>query len=643
MTAIAGCWDLQAGGDQRTHLTRILTALDLYGAEARLVERAPVAFGFRPQPTLPEDRFDKQPLTDECSRYLCVADVRLDNRAELYAPLGHNESSGRELADSDIVFAAFLKWGERCVEHLLGAFAFAVWDSAERRLFCARDPLGERQFFYSAGSRCFAFASIARSLLVLPDVPRALEEWVLAGHLTGLPMQPGQSVYRAVRRLSPGHTLSVAADSSVRIVAYWSPLDVPEIRYRRDQDYPDRLHELLVEAVRCRTRSVAPIGSHLSSGFDSSSVTACAAEVLAAKGDRLYAFTGAPLPGTAFAAPGNRFADETAHAAATAALYPNVDHCIVRAEAVRPLDLIDRLNLLYDKPIVDPGNYVYITGILESARARGIGVMLTGVGGNGTISYRADTLLADDVRHGRLLRALRQGAALVGAGGRPRQVVSQAVRPLLPPFLSQLLNARRHAPPQSPLSPTLSNWPEWREIGAAVSAMERQRAPLGGAARRAMILQREFAPRAAAAHRAGWGIDERDPTVDRRIVAFCQGIPEDQYLRHGQHRWLIRRMMRSRLPDILLNEQRRGYQGADWHARIGPGERARLREEVECWSDSALLSRLLDLPRLRRLAAQWPQDGPALEHRVVLMRSIPVARFVRWFDGYAVGLPRSPD
>ena len=170
--------------------------------------------------------------------------------------------------------------------------------------------------------------------------------------------------------------------------------------------------------------------------------------------------------------------------------------------------------------------------------------------------------------------------------------------------------------------------------------MESEPLPIRGAALRAMILHREFGSRAAAAHLAGWGIDERDPTIDRRIVAFCQGIPEDQYLRNGQNRWLIRRTMRGRLPDVVLKERRRGYQGADWAARIDPHERARLREEVASWSENDLLSRLLDLPRLRRLAAQWPQDGLAFEHRRVLLRSVPVARFVHWFAGYAAALDR---
>ncbi len=643
MSAIAGCWDFRQGRDQRAHLTRVLAAMALYGAEPRLVERPAIAFGFRGQPTLPEDRFDRQPLADEHGRYLCVADVRLDNRAETCAALGIGETFCRELADSDIVFAAFLKWGERCVGHLLGAFAFVVWDAAEQRIFCARDPLGERQFFYAVGPQCFAFASIARALLVLPNMPRELEEWVLAGHLSGLPMQPGQSLYRSVRRLSPGHTLSVAADGGTRTLAYWMPLDVPDVRYRRDEDYADRLRELMFEAVQCRTRSTGRIGSHLSSGLDSSSVTAVAATVLGERNERLLAFTGAPLTGIAPIAPANRFADETAHAAATSALYPNIDHCVVRAEALRPLSLIDRLNLLYDKPIVDPANYVYMTGVLDSARLHGVGAMLNGVGGNGTISYQADTLLADYMRHGRLLRALREGSALIAAGARPRHVLSQTVRPLLPRAFSRILLRRNDIRRHSPLSPDLSRWPQWHEIGTALNAMESEPLPIRGAALRAMILHREFGSRAAAAHLAGWGIDERDPTIDRRIVAFCQGIPEDQYLRNGQNRWLIRRTMRGRLPDVVLKERRRGYQGADWAARIDPHERARLREEVASWSENDLLSRLLDLPRLRRLAAQWPQDGLAFEHRRVLLRSVPVARFVHWFAGYAAALRQARD
>ena len=124
--------------------------------------------------TTREDAFDDQPLSDGELRL--VADVRLDNREEIAAHLAINPDALQNLPDSALVLASYKAWGADCVDHLVGDFAFAVWDASQRTLTLARDHMGQRHVFYHQGAGFFAFATEIKGLWALPETPRALKE-----------------------------------------------------------------------------------------------------------------------------------------------------------------------------------------------------------------------------------------------------------------------------------------------------------------------------------------------------------------------------------------------------------------------------------------------------------------------------------
>jgi len=133
--------------------------------------------------------------------------------------------------------------------------------------------------------------------------------------------------------------------------------------------------------------------------------------------------------------------------------------------------------------------------------------------------------------------------------------------------------------------------------------------------------------------RAGWGIDTRDPTSDRRVVEFCLAIPEEQFLWHGEPRSLYRRAFEPVLPAAEIIARKRGYQAADWHEGL-TAARAQLEVELGCLENSAGARRMLDLPRLRRLVEDWPSgdwhgEDVTRQYRLVLMRAIATGLFIR--------------
>lgn len=210
-----------------------------------------------------------------------VADARIDARSELVRALRSVDGDARADASStELVLRAWHAWGEACVQHLLGDFAFAVWDGPRRRLFCARDALGLKSLQYATPPGRFVFSNTLDCVLREPGVDagldeEALAEWLLHSYIH----DTERTIRRGVRRLPPGHALVVEADGRIEISRWWRfPRDEPFAR-RRPADLADEFVSLLGDAVRDRLpRGAASI--FLSGGRDSPSLAVLAREAI---------------------------------------------------------------------------------------------------------------------------------------------------------------------------------------------------------------------------------------------------------------------------------------------------------------------------------------------------------------------------
>jgi asparagine synthase (glutamine-hydrolysing) len=209
-------------------------------------------------------------------------DGRIDNRKELKSDF---ESRGLRLrgeGDAELVLRAYECWGEECPKRLLGDFALAIWDQPKKRLFCARDHVGVRPFYYHWSPSFFAFGSEIRAILALQSVPRALNESRIADSLVeALDREDEQSTfYRDVLRLPAGHCL-VVAPGRITIRDYWNLKAPASLRLGSLEEYGMAFREVFVKAVQCRLQSSHRVGSTLSGGIDSSSVVCTTRELLA--------------------------------------------------------------------------------------------------------------------------------------------------------------------------------------------------------------------------------------------------------------------------------------------------------------------------------------------------------------------------
>jgi len=250
--------------------------------------------------------------------------------------------------------------------------------------------------------------------------------------------------------------------------------------------------------------------------------------------------------------------------------------------------------------------------ILAEARSAGHHVMLTGEMGNLTMSYDGFQLLAELLLTGRWWRLFSE---ITSSGNRWKYMLrSQTIAPIIPASLfrhyKQWRRGRR--PPWHGFS---AIHPEFAARSGVVARAAREYLPFDTPPPRDGRLARihSFNSYCETADwfaklRANFGIDLRTPAFDRRLVEFCIGIPQDQYLRKGRDRWLIRRAMQGRLPDAVLSNKKNGFQSADWFVRLSR-ERHQIAAELKRLAENSDVASIIDLQRLMAILEDRPGHG----------------------------------
>lgn len=219
-----------------------------------------------------------QPMADTDGELWLTFNGEIFNYVELRQDLIARGHRFRTASDSEVILEAYRAYGPDCVKHFNGDFAFALWDSLNRRLMLARDRMGVRPLFYTQQQGCLYFASAIRALLQAPGIAAEIDPIALDQTFTfWFPLAP-RTIFRDIAELPPGHLLLVEGDD-VRVKPYWQLAfpdadDVAAHDHRDPRELADELQALLIDATRIRLRADVPVGAYLSGGLDSSIVTA---------------------------------------------------------------------------------------------------------------------------------------------------------------------------------------------------------------------------------------------------------------------------------------------------------------------------------------------------------------------------------
>ncbi len=256
----------------------------------RLVRRGPdsegrhlagaLALGHRRLSVIDLSERSNQPMVDRDTGNVLVFNGAIYNYRELRAELiakGHRFVSD---GDTETILKAYAEWGEDCVSHLLGMFAFALWDAGKQVLFLARDRLGIKPLYWSRSGAAFRFASNSQALLEAPDVDTSIDPIGLHHQLTLHAVIPApRTILKGIRKLAPATTLTIDARGGERVRQYWHLRAVRPAEPRSDGEWTEAVHQALVTAVRRRMEVAdVPVGVLLSGGLDSSLLVALLAE-----------------------------------------------------------------------------------------------------------------------------------------------------------------------------------------------------------------------------------------------------------------------------------------------------------------------------------------------------------------------------
>ncbi|MDF5718166.1 MAG: lasso peptide isopeptide bond-forming cyclase [Rhizonema sp. NSF051] len=595
MSGIMGIYYLDSRHVLQEDLVRmveILTHRGPDGADIRI--EGSVGFGHRMLWTTPESLLEKLPLVNQTGNLVITCDARIDNRDELLSQLHFNNCPPDKITDSQLILAAYERWGEQFPEHLLGDFAFAIWDKQKQILFCARDHMGVKPFYYHyQAGRIFAFGSEIKALLCLQEVPHQLNEVKIGDYLAANLQDKSNTLYQDILRLPPACSLTVSA-KGIQLKSYWTLDSKRELRLNSDEEYAEALREIFAEAVRCRLRSAFTVGSHLSGGLDSSSITCMARQLLIQEGKNRSLHT---FSNIFDAVPES---DERFFIEAVIAQGDIIPH-YVHADEMGPLSNLEEIFRYQDEVISAPTHFL-AWQLNDAAHKTGVRVVLDGFDGDNTIShgdgyfaelanqrqwatfaveaealrelvgtsplnilrYYGLTYLEQLARQWKWVAFVRQiNQILKHFDVSRRQIfLRHGLKPLLAPFVLKVWHfLRGHNQPESSAK-TIINPTFAKRIGlekrvqtfenlSSQPLTEREthcRDLTSGILTQALEISDHYA--------AAFGLEVRHPFMDKRLLEFCLSLPAEQKLRLGWSRLVMRRAMKNILPEEV--QWRRG-------------------------------------------------------------------------------------
>ena len=541
----------------------------------------------------PESVHEKQPLTSEDGRLVLVADVRFDNRDDLFKKLEIRDQPERVITDPEVLLAAYLKWGARCVEHFLGDFVFSIWDQQKKRLFLARDPLGAFGIAYYRKGPLFICASEISAILDLPQVTARVNEDVVLKALVGMQMGQQETFFESIHNLPPAHCMLIS-DNDSRTWKYWEINPDDRVRYKNEDQYTDHFLQLLNQAVSDRLRSTGPVGISLSGGSDSTLLAALAAKQLSS----------APIPQRlkSFSYVFDHFkeCDERKYIYPTVQKY-DIDASYLQSDHLWTFAHLEKQEIARDFFWSNCFCQLPVS-IAHAAKTSGCRVLIDGMFGD-ALFCEPSLFAADLIRQGRFLHLYQLLRANPDGINWKDDLFNHGLRPLLPHWLRRAYRILRPVDIKAEI-PGLAP-ARLKRLGELRQA-EFARPPLSGlspgrATRHRRIFQSVWAQGFAATRSKPYqqnGIERVSPYFDRRLVEFALAIPTEQLSHVSRPRKLQNEAMRRVLPETVYGRNEKTSFRSLLEAGILDKEHERINKLLEQsltvqqgWADENWLNR----------------------------------------------------
>lgn len=514
------------------------------------------------------------PIYEEEKGCCFTADCILDNRSQLMQELGIVQA---DMADGSLMYEAYRRWGMDCVKHFRGLFSLAVYEERDNALFLAADQMSNRCLYYYRRDDVLVFSTLIEPIRrCYPDI--RVNELYMKDFLTAPGMMPNiishETPYEGIYKLNPGTYLKITAQQKEEI-SYWSPsLEHLDCHCSNASEYGAYFRNLYELCVKDAMNTQGKIAIAMSSGLDSASVGAIAADELAKTGQNLYTYTYVTSEQEIKPSQSNFVLDERKDVEEIIKLHPNMVPHYLNNQGRSCYKDLDKCIDIMEIPIKASVNLPNLCEIYGEAAKEGCKVVLSGQAGNSTVSqgYIDDVLydLHCKRKYFKLLSYLNKYCPKAGESRKAawkgccryfhyadkvRKSHNFAYK-MDNPFLKEAI---------------CKDYPlKERYLKGGLTLLEKIPA--------AQEQYREYLYKPALYAYLGeldtkmgltYNIVLRDPTRDMRMLQFCYWLPYHLFAYQGVPRWLIRGNLQDLLPDRLLGDwMRYGVQNADWYIRM---------------------------------------------------------------------------
>lgn len=510
-----------------------------------------LALGFRRLAILDLSRNGHQPMSYAEGRYWLVFNGEIYNYLEIRNLLTSKGYIFKSNTDTEVVLAAYIEWGEDCVTHFNGMWAFTLWDVKECKLFCSRDRLGIKPFYYAWDGSTFHFGSEIKAILELSRMPRYPDDPSLFDFLAyGLTDHNSSTFFEGVNQLPPAHNLTVRPNN-IRTRCYWE-LDPKRHEYAPSGEvYSQRFSDLFVDAIRLHLRSDVAVGTCLSGGLDSSSIVCTANRLLLQEkiipsdlvGAQQKTFSACFAEPSLDERPYMRAVLDATHAEQNF-VFPSLD---------KLFQDLERLLWHQEQPFGGSGVFAQWC-VMEQAAKRGVRVILDGQGGDellGGYDSHRDFYFGMQAQRGNFIRLMKDFSDYRRLHGLTWPMFGLGLmRGFVPEPLMNLARNRRKAGVSTQLG--LS-----REFRQRHSNRVNLREKWGDdvfSTWSYYVLTKGILPtllryedRNSMAH----SIEARVPFLDYRLVEFSMSLPVEQKIYGAVSKVILRNAMKGVLPETV--------------------------------------------------------------------------------------------
>ena len=492
-----------------------------------------------------------QPLQSESGNWICC-DGELGNFEALRRELG---GDFRTNGDAEVILRAYDQWGESCVEHLSGSYAFAIWDEREQKLFCVRDHFGAKPFYYAVVDGVFYFSSEMKALLpFLPEIETDLDAF--KDYLVFQFVLEEKTLFRGVKELVPAHCLTVTAQGEMIHRRYWQVYYRPDL-YHTEQYFKEELEALIQRSVKSGVRSDVPLGGAVSGGVDSSIVASVARDYV---GESFLGFTGKFSVGKEY--------DETEYSRTLARAKDfRLNEIDITSQDF--IDNIDKVIYHLDSPVAGPGSFSqYMVAKYVTKHRK---VLLSGEGGDEVFGGYTRYLVAyfEECIKGAIDGTAQNGSYVVTYESIiPNLTSLRNYKPMLRTFWSkglfdeqdkryfQLINrapAMEDCIRRDKLVTPYDPFDSYDRIFVAENVDKRsyldRMTHFDFKTELPALLQVD--DRMTMAH----GVESRSPLLDLDIVEFAATAPASIKFKNGTMKSLLRSAMSAYVPDSVMNRK----------------------------------------------------------------------------------------